>query len=76
MKIKKSKAMTVQPGAAGGAAIADRFKLDVPAGPSAKNGTVNKTAALVALVAGIACLAAVGVLAYLLWDHWQFLQQV
>ena len=64
-------------GAPGGAAIADRLRLDAaPTGPSAKNGTINKTAALVALIAGLLCLATAGTLTYLLWDHWQFLLQV
>ena len=38
--------------------IAERFRLDVPTGPSAKNGTISKTAALVALIA-VAYAAAV-----------------
>jgi len=75
MKIKKSKAMTVQPGAAGGAAIADRFKLDAAPAPSASTGTISKNAALCALVAGFICLALAGVLAFMLYDHWAYLMR-
>ncbi len=63
-------------GAPGGAAIADRFRLDVPAGASAKNGTISKTAALVALIAGGISLAVAGALTYMLYDHWEFLMPV
>lgn len=78
MKIKKpiTKAPTgaTAPAApAGGVAIADRFRLDVPAGPSAKNGTISKTAALCALIAGGISLAVAGILTFLLYSHWEYL---
>jgi len=57
--------------AGGGATIADRFKLDVP-DPNAKKG-VGKTSATVALVVGVAALAAVGTLTFILYQHWDFL---
>lgn len=74
MKIKKTPSMAA-PGAAapGGATIADRFRLDIPTGPSAANGTISKTAALVALVAGGAGLALAGILVFLLYSHWEYL---
>ncbi|MBO7482612.1 MAG: hypothetical protein J6U17_01840 [Kiritimatiellae bacterium] len=80
MKIKKPITTAKAPGGApapaapaGGAAIADRFRLDVPAGPSAANGTVGKTAALCALVAGGISLAVAGILTFLLYSHWEYL---
>jgi hypothetical protein len=63
--------MTVQPGA-GGAAIADRFKLDAAPVRSATTGTISKKAALSALVAGLVCLALAGVLTFMLYDHWAY----
>ena len=63
---------------AGGPAIADRLRIDAPAagGAHAKNGTVSKKAATCAFVAGFAGLVVAGFLAYLLYDHWQFLLRV
>ncbi len=57
--------------AAGGAAIADRFKL-APAAP-VQGATVNRKAAMWALIAGIIAFIASGVLVYTLYDHWVFL---
>lgn len=71
MKIKKS-ATAAAP--AGGAAIADRFKLDaVPTGPSAKNGTISKTAAGTALAFGFIALLIAGILTFMLYQHWEYL---
>ncbi len=77
MKLKKpasTKAPSATP-AAGGAAIADRFKLDAPVKGkgSAPHGTINKNAALVALIAGFVALACSGILMYVLYEHWTFL---
>lgn len=61
--------------AAGGATIADRFKLDVPEA-SAKNGgggTVGKKAATIALIVGLVALTVAGVLAFVLYQHWDYL---
>lgn len=56
----------------GGAAIADRFRLDAPA-PKAKPVAASGVSVKAALgAAGVAILVA-GVLAYTLWKHWEFL---
>ena len=56
---------------AGGATIADRFKLDVPEKPVSKGaGTATKIAVVAALIA----LAVAGILAFTLYDHWEFLK--
>lgn len=57
---------------AGGATIADRFKLDL-SDPGAKKPAAGGKAAACTLAAGLAALAAAGILAYLLWQHWEFL---
>ena len=57
--------------APGGATIADRFKLDMS--EPAKKPAVNSTASTVAAVAGLLALAVVGILTYILWQHWEFL---
>ena len=56
----------------GGATIADRFKLDL-SDPGAKKQASGGTAAACTVAAGLAALAAAGILAYLLWQHWEFL---
>ena len=58
--------------AAGGAAIADRFKLDLQ-DPNAKksSGGVGTT---IALVAGLVALAVAGVLTFIIYQHWEFLK--
>jgi len=57
--------------APGGATIADRFKLDAP-DPAAKK-SAGGPAATVAAIAGLIALAVVGILTYVLWQHWEFL---
>ena len=57
--------------AAGGAAIADRFKL-APAEP-VQGAVVGKKAAMWALIAGLLALAASVILTYILYQHWEFL---
>ena len=54
-----------------GATIADRFKLDMT--EPAKKPAANSTASTVAAVAGLLALAVVGILTYILWQHWEFL---
>lgn len=76
MTIKKS-AKTSAPAvenpssATGGATIADRFKLDVPdqsaVKPSGKGGTVT-------FIAALAALAVVGILTFVMYQHWEFLK--
>ena len=58
--------------AAGGATIADRFKLDVT-DPAAKKPTGNSTATTVAGIAGLVALIIAGILTYILYQHWEFL---
>ena len=58
--------------AAGGATIADRFKL-TPTEPIPQGALVNKKASMYALIAGLLALAAAGILAYILYQHWEFL---
>jgi len=57
--------------APGGATIADRFKLDMP-DPSAKKSSGGPAATAAAIV-GFVALGAVGVLTYLLYQHWEYL---
>ena len=60
------------PAPAAGATIADRFKLETIEA-DAKKGSVGKKAATIALVVGLAALAVVGVLTFILFQHWDFL---
>ena len=76
MTIKKpmrtsSSAAAAAPAAGGGATIANRFKLDAP-DPSAKK-PAGGLASTVAGVAGLIALAVVGILTYIIWQHWEFL---
>ena len=59
--------------AAGGATIADRFKLDIT-DPSAKKSAPAGKGAMVAVVAGVIALAVAGILAFILLQHWDFLK--
>ena len=55
----------------GGAAIADRFRLDAPVEkPKAPAGGPMRTAAFAAACVGV---LVAGVLAYTLYKHWEFL---
>lgn len=58
--------------AAGGATIADRFKLDMT-DPAEKKPASGGMSATIAVVAGFAALAVAGILTYILWQHWEFL---
>ena len=74
MKIKKpTTAAAPAAPAPGGATIADRFKLD--AVQAAPVRTVNKTASLIALIAAVVALGVSGMLAFTLYQHWEFLAQ-
>ena len=58
--------------AAGGATIADRFKLDMT-DPNAKKPASGGVASTIAVVAGFLALGVAGILTYILWQHWEFL---
>ena len=57
---------------AGGATIADRFKLDV-ADPKAQKAPAGK-GAMFAVIAGVLALAVAGILTFIIYQHWEFLQ--
>ena len=59
--------------ATGNAAIADRFKLDLQ-DPAAKKGSSGGAAATVAAIAGFIALIVAGVLTFVIYQHWEFLQ--
>ena len=75
MKIKKPKTIKAA-GAGGGAAIADRFRLDAVANKNPKGGTVGKTATAWAFSAGLLALLLVVGLAGMLYKHWEYLMPV
>ena len=78
MKLKKSddgvdtSAPTVP--AAGGAVIADRFKLDVDDGASKGPAGVSKVGAMCALIGSLASIAALGLIAWLLYQNWELIK--
>ena len=57
--------------AAGGATIANRFKLDMT--EPGKKPAASSTATTVAGVAGLIALVVAGILTYILYQHWEFL---
>ena len=70
MKAAAPAADTAAP-AAGGATIADRFKLDMTE-PEKKSANAGASTT-VAVAAGLIALAIAGILTYILWQHWEFL---
>ena len=56
---------------AGGATIANRFKLDMT--EPEKKSTAGGKATTCAVAAGLIALAVAGILTYILWQHWEFL---
>ena len=78
MKLKKSddgvdtSAPTVP--ATGGAVIADRFKLDVDDGASKGPAGVGKMGAMCALIGSLASIAALGLIAWLLYQNWELIK--
>lgn len=73
MKIKKpTTANAGAPAAAGGAAIADRFKIN-GLEEKPKGATVGAKSAACALVFGLIALTLAGILTWTLWKHWEFL---
>lgn len=57
---------------AGGATIADRFKLDL-ADPSAAKQSRAGASTVIAVVAAVAALAVAGILTFTLYQHWEAL---
>lgn len=60
------------PSAPAAATIADRFRLDVPDANAKKSA--SGAATTVAVVAGLAALAVAGILTFIMYQHWSFLQ--
>ncbi len=58
---------------AGGAAIADRFKLDLQ-DPAEKKSSSGGVAATIAAVAGFVALGVAGILTFIIYQHWEFLK--
>ena len=76
MKLKKSDdgAETPAPAApTGGAVIADRFKLDVDDGAKGPAG-VGKVGATCALIGSLAAIAALGIVAWLIFQNWELVK--
>ena len=76
MKLKKSDdgVDTSAPAApTGGAVIADRFKLDVDDGAKGPAG-VGKVGAMCALIGSLASIAALGLIAWLLYQNWELIK--
>ena len=74
MKIKKP--MTVKASGAegaGGAAIADRFKLEPVDSAASRAGTVGKKSAMVALIFGLIALGITVALTLTIYKHWEYL---
>ena len=77
MKLKKSDegAETPAPAApTGGAVIADRFKLDVDDGAPKGPAGVGKVGATFALIGSLAAIAALGIVAWLLYRNWELVK--
>ena len=76
MKLKKSDdgVDTSAPAApTGGAVIADRFKLDVDDGAKGPAG-VGKVGAACALIGSLAAIAALGIVAWLIFQNWELVK--
>ncbi len=74
MKIKKTKPMKTPGGeGAGGAAIADRFKLEPVDTTAPRNGYISKNAATTALVFGLIAFVVTVTLTVMIYKHWEFL---
>ena len=61
------------PASTGGATIADRFKLDVPAKP-VKSGGASAAGSSIAFFVALAGLALAGILTFVIYQHWEFLK--
>ena len=71
MKTAASAGPTAAGAAGGGATIANRFKLDMT--EPGQKPTVSSKATTAAATAGLIALAVVGILTYVLWQHWDYL---
>ena len=60
---------------AGGAVIADRFKLDMDPNAGKPDG-VGKTSALIALLGSLAAIAMLGVVAGLMYLNWDMIKDL
>ena len=77
MKLKKSDDVGAEAPTlptTGGAVIADRFKLDVDAGASKGPAGVGKVGAMCALLGSLASIAALGLIAWLLYQNWELIK--
>ena len=74
MKIKKPMTVKAQ-GAegAGGAAIADRFKLDPVDTTAGSDATISKQSAMTALIFGLIALGITVALTLTIYKHWEYL---
>ena len=73
MKIKKSIKKAPGQDNAGGAAIADRFKLDPVDTAASRAGTVSKKSAMTALIFGLVALGITVALTLTIYKHWEYL---
>jgi len=76
MKIKKNSGPEAAAPTAGGAVIADRFRLDVDSNASKGPAGVNKTAAAIAMTAALISMVLVGVVAALMYVNWELIKDV
>lgn len=81
MTIKKLKTVPLKPAEpaadaapAGGAAIADRFKLDLQDPSEKKASSSGGVAGTIAAVAGFIALGVAGILTFVIYQHWEFLK--
>lgn len=74
MKIKKPKTIKAPSGeGAGGAAIADRFKLEPVDSSAPRAGYVGRKSAMTALIFGLIALVVTIVLTVTIYKHWEYL---
>ena len=69
----KSEEPTADVAPVGGAAIADRFKLDLQ-DPSEKKSSSGGVSGTIAAVAGFLALGVAGILTFIIYQHWEFLK--
>ena len=73
MKIKKPMKKPAGGEGAGGAAIADRFKLEPVDTTAPRHGYISKSAATTALVFGLIAFVITVTLPVMIYKHWEFL---
>ena len=74
MKIKKPMKKPAGGEGAGGAAIADRFKLEPVDTTAPRHGYISKSAATTALVFGLIAFVITVTLTVMIYKHWEFLR--